>query len=101
MTAHVLYKALDDELPATLSPAIITHLLREQMGYDGVVLTDDLEMHAIVDHYGPGRCSGAGVSRRVRRVVDLQGSRPGDRGVRSGGEGRCLRNDHTARWINP
>jgi beta-N-acetylhexosaminidase len=54
MTAHVLYKALDDRLPATLSPDIITHLLREQMRYDGVVLTDDLEMHAIVDHYGPG-----------------------------------------------
>ena len=54
MTAHVLYRALDDQLPATLSPAIITRLLREQMGYDGVLLTDDLEMHAIVDHYGPG-----------------------------------------------
>ena len=53
MTAHVLYKALDDRLPATLSPAIITHLLRDEMKYDGVVLTDDLEMHAIVDHYGP------------------------------------------------
>lgn len=54
MTAHVLYKGLDDQLPATLSPAIITNLLREEMRYDGVVLTDDLEMHAIVDHYGPG-----------------------------------------------
>lgn len=54
MTAHVLFRALDERLPATLSPDIITHLLREQMGYDGVVLTDDLEMHAIVDHYGPG-----------------------------------------------
>jgi beta-N-acetylhexosaminidase len=54
MSAHVLYKALDDQLPATLSREVMTHLLREQMGYDGVVLTDDLEMHAIVDHYGPG-----------------------------------------------
>jgi beta-N-acetylhexosaminidase len=54
MTAHVLYKALDDRLPATLSPDIVTHVLREQMQYEGVVLTDDLEMHAIVDHYGPG-----------------------------------------------
>ncbi|HKT35156.1 MAG TPA: beta-N-acetylhexosaminidase [Nitrospira sp.] len=54
MTAHVLYKALDDRLPATLSPEIITHLLREQMHYNGVVLTDDLEMQAIVGHYGPG-----------------------------------------------
>jgi len=54
MTAHVLYKALDDRLPATLSRAVITSLLREELKYDGVVLTDDLEMHAIVDHYGPG-----------------------------------------------
>src|SRR5689334_15666085 len=57
MTAHVLYRALDDQLPATLSPNIITHLLREEMGYDGVVLTDDLEMHAIVDHYGSGEAA--------------------------------------------
>ena len=57
MTAHVLYKALDDRLPATLSPEIITHLLREQMHYNGVVLTDDLEMQAIVDHYGPGEAA--------------------------------------------
>lgn len=54
MTAHVLYKALDDQLPATLSSAVITNLLRENFQYDGVVLTDDLEMHAIVDHYGVG-----------------------------------------------
>ena len=54
MTAHVLYKSLDDQLPATLSPTIIDQFLRQEMGYDGVVLTDDLEMHAIVDHYGIG-----------------------------------------------
>lgn len=52
MTAHVLYKALDPQCPATLSPFIVTQLLRDQFGYDGVVLTDDLEMRAIVDHYG-------------------------------------------------
>lgn len=52
MTAHVLYHALDDKRPATLSPAIIGTLLRQEMKYDGVVLTDDLEMHAIIDHYG-------------------------------------------------
>ena len=54
MTAHVLYKALDEQFPATLSSTIITNLLREEFRYDGVVLTDDLEMHAIVDHYGMG-----------------------------------------------
>ncbi len=52
MTAHVLYRALDNEFPATLSPAIITHFLRQELQYDGVVLTDDLEMRAIIDHYG-------------------------------------------------
>ena len=52
MTAHVLYQALDEERPATLSPAIIGTMLRQQFQYDGVVLTDDLEMHAIIDHYG-------------------------------------------------
>jgi len=52
MTAHVLYRSLDEKLPATLSPAVITNLLRHDMRYNGVVLTDDLEMHAIIDHYG-------------------------------------------------
>jgi beta-N-acetylhexosaminidase len=52
MTAHVLYRALDDKLPATLSPTIIGKFLREELQYNGVVLTDDLEMHAIIDHYG-------------------------------------------------
>jgi len=52
MTAHVLYRALDPELPATLSSAIITKFLRQELQYDGVVLTDDLEMRAIIDHYG-------------------------------------------------
>lgn len=54
MTAHVLYKHLDDQLPATLSPVIIDQLLRQELKYDGVVLTDDLEMQAIADHYGVG-----------------------------------------------
>jgi beta-N-acetylhexosaminidase len=57
MTAHVRYDALDHQLPATLSPAIIQGILREQFHYDGVVLTDDLEMHAIIDHYGIGEAA--------------------------------------------
>jgi beta-N-acetylhexosaminidase len=52
MTAHVLYRSVDDQRPATLSPVIIGTLLRDELQYDGVVLTDDLEMHAIIDHYG-------------------------------------------------
>ena len=51
MSAHVKYPALDPEFPATLSPAIMTDLLRSQLHFKGLALTDDLEMHAIVDHY--------------------------------------------------
>jgi len=57
MTAHVLYRALDPEAPATLSSAIIQRLLREEFRYDGVVFTDDLEMHAIIDHDGIGEAA--------------------------------------------
>jgi len=52
MTAHVLYPALDHHLPATLSEAIVTGLLRHQLGYDGVVFSDDLAMGAIRQRYG-------------------------------------------------
>jgi beta-N-acetylhexosaminidase len=52
MTAHVVNKQLDSEgLPATLSHEILTGLLRNTMGYDGVVISDDLQMHAISKHY--------------------------------------------------
>jgi beta-N-acetylhexosaminidase len=51
MTAHVLYPALDPELPATLSSTIIGGLLRDALGFQGVVVTDDLEMGAIVRHF--------------------------------------------------
>ena len=51
MTAHVLFTQLDPEKPASLSKKIITSILREGMGYDGLVVSDDLEMQAILDHY--------------------------------------------------
>ncbi len=49
MTAHIFNANLDLELPATLSPAVITGLLREQLGYDGVVISDDIQMRGITD----------------------------------------------------
>lgn len=47
MTAHVVYPAWDDKSPATLSRAIITGLLRERLGFSGMVLSDDLLMKAV------------------------------------------------------
>lgn len=47
MTAHVLVPSLDERFPATLSPAIVDTLLRRELGFDGVILSDDLEMKAV------------------------------------------------------
>ncbi|WP_449062685.1 glycoside hydrolase family 3 protein [Planomonospora algeriensis] len=52
MTAHVQVPALTGALPATLSPAALTGLLRGELGYDGVVISDALDMKAITDAYG-------------------------------------------------
>ena len=47
MTAHVLVPSLDDERPATLSPKVVQALLRDELGFEGVILSDDLEMKAV------------------------------------------------------
>jgi beta-N-acetylhexosaminidase len=52
MTAHIMIPALDAERPATLSPAIVNGLLKQKLGYGGLVLSDDLEMKAIAGRYG-------------------------------------------------
>jgi beta-glucosidase len=52
MTAHLILRQLDAELPATLSPRILTGLLRDEWGYDGLIVTDALIMDAISDRYG-------------------------------------------------
>jgi len=54
MTAHILFAAFDDEHPATLSDKVMGPLVRDEVGYRGVVVSDDLEMKAIADHYGIG-----------------------------------------------
>lgn len=51
MTAHILIPALDEERPATLSPRIVQAMLREELGYTGVILSDDLEMKALANTY--------------------------------------------------
>ncbi|MCE1247673.1 MAG: glycoside hydrolase family 3 protein [Firmicutes bacterium] len=55
MTAHVLFPAIDGDSPepATLSRKVLTGLLREKMGYNGVIITDSMAMKAIADNYGP------------------------------------------------
>jgi beta-N-acetylhexosaminidase len=57
MTAHVVYPALDPNRPATLSRPILTDLLRRQMGFDGVIITDDFTMEGVLRDYGAGRAA--------------------------------------------
>lgn len=55
MISHVIYEAWDNAYPATMSRPIIDGLLRREMGYRGLVISDDLEMKAISEHYGVNR----------------------------------------------
>jgi beta-N-acetylhexosaminidase len=57
MTAHIVYPALDAVQPATLSPAFLTDLLRTAWNYDGVVVTDATDMHAIADRHPHGEAA--------------------------------------------
>jgi beta-N-acetylhexosaminidase len=52
MTAHVVFEPLDAVYPATMSHAVLHRLLREQLAYDGLVVSDDLEMRAVTEHFG-------------------------------------------------
>ncbi|MEU6575412.1 glycoside hydrolase family 3 protein [Streptomyces sp. NPDC046805] len=85
MSAHILVPALDPDRPATLSPRILTDLLRGELGYDGLIVTDAMEMRAVADTYGIERgsvlaiaagadaiCVGGGLSddETVRRLRD-------------------------------
>ncbi len=57
MTAHIIFKCIDPENLATLSYPVLTELLREEQGFEGVVITDGMTMKAITDNYGPGEAA--------------------------------------------
>jgi len=57
MTAHIMFPQIDAELPATLSKRITSGLLREKMGFNGVVVSDDIGMHAMDDYFASGETS--------------------------------------------
>ncbi|WDV55214.1 glycoside hydrolase family 3 N-terminal domain-containing protein [Streptomyces coeruleorubidus] len=76
MSAHVVYPALDPERPATLSRRILGDLLRHQLDFDGVLVSDALEMKAIADRYGEAAGArialAAGADQVVVAVPDLE-----------------------------
>jgi beta-N-acetylhexosaminidase len=69
MTAHVLYAALDPDRPATLSPRIATDLLRGELGFRGVLVSDDLGMKAVADRYPVGELATGTVEAGVDHLL--------------------------------
>ncbi|HEY3450802.1 MAG TPA: beta-N-acetylhexosaminidase [Myxococcales bacterium] len=67
MTAHVVFEALDPEIPATFSSKVLTDLLRKELHFEGVIISDDLEMKAVADRYDMGEAA----VRSVLAGVDL------------------------------
>ncbi len=64
MTAHVVMEALDPSRPATLSATVLRHL-REELGFGGVIISDDLEMKAVSEHYSPREMAHLGLNAGV------------------------------------
>ncbi|MBR6407229.1 MAG: hypothetical protein IKS19_01350 [Clostridia bacterium] len=63
MAGHITAPELTDEkVPATLSHDIITGILRDKMGFDGIVITDSMQMQAITDYFSPGEAAEAAVN---------------------------------------
>ena len=78
MSAHIVFEALDPLLPATLSPIVIPKLLREELGYQGVLFSDDLEMAAIAQHFGWDDVARGGLEASIDVFLvcrDLAGAR--------------------------
>lgn len=76
MTAHILYTALDPELPATLSPAIIGRIIRGSIGFKGVLVSDDLAMAALRGM--PGERAAAALAAGCDIALYCQGDMPGN-----------------------
>lgn len=57
MTTHIIFSSIDKEYPATLSKSVLTDLLRNELGFNGIIVTDGMEMAAIADNYGVGQAA--------------------------------------------
>ncbi|CAN5902805.1 hypothetical protein BH11PSE12_BH11PSE12_20990 [soil metagenome] len=71
MTAHIVYPQLDADNPATMSPAILTGILRDEWQYQGVVITDGMDMHAIAGRYGVGNAAVRALAAGADMVMAL------------------------------
>lgn len=73
MSSHILLPQIDTEYPASMSAKIINGLLRDQLGYDGVVVSDDMTMKAITDNFDIGEASVEAVNAGTDLVIVAHG----------------------------
>ncbi|MBR7799359.1 beta-N-acetylhexosaminidase [Undibacterium sp. FT137W] len=71
MTAHIVYPQIDPDNPATMSKSILTGILREEWNYQGVVITDGMDMHAIAGRYGVGAAAVKALAAGADMVMAL------------------------------
>lgn len=65
MTSHIIFSALDPDRPATLSPLILGDLLRGELGFEGVVVSDSMNMHSMKRNYDPTDAAIQGIKAGV------------------------------------
>ena len=75
MSAHIVYPAWDGALPATLSPTVIETIIRRRIGFEGVLVTDDLAMKALAGMPAELRARGAGCRLRCGACIAAATSR--------------------------
>ncbi|MCS7068379.1 MAG: beta-N-acetylhexosaminidase [Meiothermus sp.] len=71
MSAHIRFPALDKRYPATLSKKILTHLLRQKLGFKGILVTDALDMKAITQHYSVGEAAVKSLQAGADMILSL------------------------------
>ena len=73
MVSHILLQSIDSENPATMSKKIISNILRNEMNFDGVVISDDMTMAAIMDNYDIGEASVKAINAGVDIILVCHG----------------------------
>jgi beta-N-acetylhexosaminidase len=70
MTAHILFPQIDPEFPVTLSPIFLRGLLRERLGFEGVIISDDIEMGALSSRYSPEEIIKYGINAGIDIILE-------------------------------
>jgi beta-glucosidase-like glycosyl hydrolase len=101
MSSHIRLPALDptEGLPGTLSRPVLTGLLREELGFDGLVFTDSMSMHAVSKRFAPDRAAAMAVRAGADVVLDSPDPEAAIRGIREAVEKGEIPRDQVDRSV--